>query len=146
MENYIQGGQASKSVLKIQVTENIEFVLKELEACARSANAFNPQPSYKTLFRLGLASFYERFCTEKTNLFRLTQTHYQNNLPELCIVHTIPELDEQKDRPLLIDGVIFISHQYFKNWLVAKDKDSYEKEILELILSSFNMNSLSSAN
>ena len=146
MENHIEGGEASKSVLKIQVTENIEFFLKELEAYARPANSFNPQPSYKTLFKLGLASFYERFCVEKTNLFRLTQTYYQSALPELCIVHTIPQLDEQKDRPLLIDGVIFISHQYFKNWLVAMDKDSYEKDILDLILSSFNMNAISSAN
>ena len=146
MENHIEGGQASQSVIKIQVTENIEFVLKELEACARPANDFNPHPSYKTLFRLGLASFYQRFCVEKTNLFRLTQTHYQYALPELCIVHTIPELDAQKDRALLIDGVIFISHKYFKNWLVATDKNSYEKEILELILSSFNMNVTSSAN
>lgn len=146
MGNRIERGQASQSVLKIQVTENIEFVLKELEACTRPENSLNPQPSYKTLFRLGLASFYERFCAEKTKLFRLTQTHYHNTLPELCIVHTIPELDEQKDRPLLIDGVIFISHQYFKNWLVAVDKDLYEKEILELILSSLNMNILSLAN
>lgn len=146
MENYIEDAEASQSVLKIQVAENIEFVLKELDTCTRLANDFNPQPTYKTLFKLGLEAFYQRFSTEKTNLFRLTQTHYHTTLPELCIVHTIPELDDQKDRPLLIDGVIFISHQYFKNWLVAMDKDLYEKEILELILSSLNMNILSLAN
>lgn len=136
MEICIDGCEASLNVQKMQVLENIEIVLKELDAFAKPINSSKQQPIYKTLFRLNLSSFYERFSAENTKLFRLTQTHYLDNLPELCVVHTIPELEAHKDCALLIEDKIFISHQYFKNWLIAEDKDLFEKEILELILSS----------
>jgi len=139
MEHLISDPKPSLSGPQIQVMENIEFLIKELDAYSKPANRFNTQPTYKTLFRYNFASFYERFGAEKTKLFRLTQTHYQERLPELCVVHTIPELEAHEDGALFIKGTIFISHKYFKNWLIAEDKDLYEREILELILSSLDL-------
>lgn len=146
MKNLTDGCDASHEMLKMQVTQNIEFVLKELEAFAKPANSFNSNPTYKTLFSLNLASFYERFGSEKTKLFRLTATPYLENLPHLCVVHTVPELQAHEDCAMLIEDKIFISHQYFKEWLIAKDKDLYEKEILDLILSSLDTNKYNMSN
>lgn len=139
MKNFTDGFETLPTTLKMQVIENIEFVLKELEAFAKPANNLHLQPVYKTLFRLNFASFYERFGAERTKLFRFTNMYYLNSLPEICVVHTVPELEAHKDCALLIEEKIFISHQYFKNWLVAEDKDLFEKEILELILSSLDV-------
>lgn len=146
MKNLTDGCDASHEMLKMQVTQNIEFILKELEAFAKPANSFNSSPTYKTLFSLNLASFYERFGSETTKLYRLTKTHYIQNLPHICVVHTIPELKAHEDRALLIEDKIFISHQYFKKWLIAEDKDLYEKEILDLILSSLDTNKYNMSN
>lgn len=140
MEDCINEREALFAALKMQVIENIEFILKELDSFADSVKRLNTQPVYKTIFRLNLASFYERFGVEKTKLFRLTKTHYLENMPELCVVHAIPEVEADEDCALLIEDKMLISHQYLKNWLMAKDKDLYEKEILELVLSGLDMN------
>lgn len=139
MENYLTEVNFPPTALTMQKIENIEFVLKELEAVSKTSNNRSQHPTYKTLFRLNFAFFYERFGETKTNLFKLTNTHYLDRLPELCVVHTIPELEQHKDCPLLIEDIIFISHQYFKDWLISTDKDFYEREILELILSNLEI-------
>lgn len=146
MENCIDREQVSLATPRMQVIKNIECALKELDAFAKPTFRANSHPTYRTLFSLNFEGFYDRFGSENTKLFRLTKTHLLEHLPQLCIVHTIPELEENQDCPILVKDKIFISHQYFRNWLIAEDKDAYEKEILELILSSLEVKSYNQSN
>jgi len=117
-----------------QTRQNIKIACLEMGEVANNSNFYKGFPVYRTLKQFKLSSVYELFGLPKTPLCKLAFSGHAEYIPNLVVIHCNSLCDEIEHMPKIIENRIFISQLYFKNWIMARNPETFEADLLNLIV------------
>ncbi len=117
-----------------QVQKNISIVLREGELLKSSFNTLGKNPTYRTVGQFSFGEVFFLFGLKPSTLFRITQSSYAQDLPNLVVIHCNAMAIKTDNNPVIIEDKLFISHDYFVTWISSSDNEVFETEMLKLIM------------
>lgn len=122
-----------------QKHQNVQIALCEIGKQQCSAGRHHPIPVYKTVKKITIKSAYELFGLGDTSLYKLTLSASSKYLPDLIVIHCNGSIEKNDDTPVMLNNTLFVSHLYFMNWITSKNPETFELEILEMVMKQIDM-------
>lgn len=124
-----------------QIQHNIKIAMNEVNSFVSNPSIAARRPIYKTVRQFSIDEVFHLFGLKKSALFRLTQSEYSRMLPSVIVIYCNSNIQEN-DQPMVIDDKLFISHTYFTSWISNPENETYEAEMLNLIMQNIEIKSV----
>ena len=117
-----------------EIQENKNVLYEEVESLKTGSYSHVNCPTYKTVWQFSISEVFGLFGLKKSLLFRLSQASYATCLPRLIVIYCNSLVLNKDDNPTIIEDKLYISHDYFKEWIACADNEVFESEMLDLII------------
>lgn len=131
--NFIKPGNA-RELNSSEVQENRNVLYEEVEYLKSGSYSNVNCPTYKTVWQFSISEVFELFGLKKSLLFRLSQASCVTDLPKLVVIYCNSLVINKDDNPTVIEDKLYLSHDYFKEWISCSNNEAFESEMLELII------------
>lgn len=124
-----------------QVINNIDTIKREINFLNRKSYNLRDFPVYRTIKEFSLERFCLLFGLKQTAIFRLTKSTHADKLPRLVVIHCNGLSYNDDKTPQIIDDKLFISQQYFQEWLDSNNDERFVIALTALFLNELSIQS-----